>query len=226
MTAGADLAGFLFRTVVADELGARDRDQLFALFDACYRQADHAYLERSLKRLRYVTLAFREGKPAGFCLAETRIMDLPGLPQQVVALGGLACVAPQFRRQGLMGEMGRRSLLASGPPPAPRWLTCGRFAHPASFRPAARNPTSVPKPGVQPTPWQQEIGRIIAEAYGVEDFDPQTFVCVGPGRPIGHPVVALEEVEPWEWEVFRHVNRQRGDSLLGIFWNPDAPPGW
>ncbi len=33
-------------------------------------------------------------------------------------------------------------------------------------------------------------------------------------------------VEPEEWEVFRAVNRDRGDALLAIAWNPDAPPGW
>jgi hypothetical protein len=89
----------------------------------------------------------------------------------------------------------------------------------------ARNESGVPRPGVRPTAWQQEVGRAIADAYGEERFDPETFVCTGAGTPIGYPVIELE-VEPVDWEVFRHVDRERGDSLLGIAWMPDAPAGW
>jgi hypothetical protein len=99
------------------------------------------------------------------------------------------------------------------------------MAHPASLRGFHRSPTLVPKPGVPPTPWQQEVGRAIAAAYGSQAFDPETFVCVGSGQAIGYPVIEFE-VEPWEWEVFRQVNRDRGDSLLAMAWTPDAPPGW
>ncbi len=83
----------------------------------------------------------------------------------------------------------------------------------------------VPRPGVRPTAWQREVGRAIADAYGEERFDPETFVCKGTGTPIGYPVIDFE-VEPVDWEVFRHVDRERGDSLLGIAWMPGAPPGW
>jgi hypothetical protein len=83
----------------------------------------------------------------------------------------------------------------------------------------------VPRPGIRPTAWQREVGRAIADAYGEERFDPETFVCTGAGTPIGYPVIDFE-VEPVDWEVFRHVDRERGDSLLGIAWMPGAPPGW
>ena len=66
---------------------------------------------------------------------------------------------------------------------------------------------------------------MIADAYGEEGFDAETFVCKGAGTPIGYPIIDIE-VEPVDWEVFRHVDRDRGDSLLGIVWMPDAPPGW
>ena len=42
-----------------------------------------------------------------------------------------------------------------------------------------------------------EIGRAIADAYRVFDFDPETFVCIGDGRPIGYPRIDFD-VEPWE----------------------------
>jgi hypothetical protein len=99
------------------------------------------------------------------------------------------------------------------------------MAHPAAFRTLAINPTVVPKPGVPLTAWQREVGQAIADVYGVETFDPETFVCVGTGKPIGYPVIEMQ-VESPEWEVFRPVNRDRGDSLLGLAWSPDAPPGW
>jgi hypothetical protein len=89
----------------------------------------------------------------------------------------------------------------------------------------ARNESAVPQRGRRPTQWQQDVGKAIAEAYGVASFDPETFVCRGDGRPIGFPLIEMD-VAPEEWEVFRPVDRRRGDSLLGICWMPAAPTAW
>ena len=220
-----DFSEFTFRTVPTDAVTAEERALMLRLFDACYRQANHGHLEKSLGRLRYVSFAHEGEQPAGFGLADARVLDLPALAQQTVVLGGLCCVLPAFRRRGLFGELMRRAVLAAEPPARERSLTVGRMGHPGAFRGLARNPTVVPKPGVRPTPWQQEIGQMIADVYGVDTFDPETFVGIGAGTPIGYPVIELE-AEPHEWEVFRPVDRDRGDSLLGIAWGPDAPPGW
>jgi hypothetical protein len=59
----------------------------------------------------------------------------------------------------------------------------------------------------------------------VPEFDPLTFVCKGTGVPIGYPIMDIDAT-PEEWEMFRYVDRSRGDSLLGISWAPDAPDGW
>jgi hypothetical protein len=83
----------------------------------------------------------------------------------------------------------------------------------------------VPAPGVRPSPVQQETGKLIAEAYGVFEFDPETFVCVGSGDPIGYPKIEIG-VEAHEWEVFKPVDRDRGDALLALAWLPTSPPGW
>ena len=69
------------------------------------------------------------------------------------------------------------------------------------------------------------LGQAIAEAYGVHGFDPETFVCLGSGQPIGYPDIEFD-VEPHEWEIFEPVDRDRGDALLALAWAPDAPPGW
>lgn len=214
-----------FDVVATSDLGERALARVLTLFRASYRGASEAYLKRSLSRLRFIATATSADALAGFALGEMRVMDLPRLPQQAVALAGICCVDAGFRRRGLFRELERRAFMAAGIAVEPRVLSCGRMAHPASFRTFNCNPTHVPKRGIRPTPWQQEIGAAIAAAYGVSGFDPETFVCIGGGTPIGYPRIDMD-VRPEEWDVFAPVNRDRGDSLLGFFWFPDAPEGW
>ena len=143
-----------------------------------------------------------------------RIVDFPRLPATTVALAGICCVAPQFRRRGIFGALEGLAMQAAGVTGQGRMLAVGRMAHPASMRTMSRNPVVVPRPGVAITAWQREVGRAIADLYGVERFDDATFVVEGGGTPIGYPVMEIE-VEPEEWIAFEHVNRDRGDSLLG-----------
>lgn len=221
-----DFADFEFAVYRAEALPPDVRRCIFDLFDGNYRRANHAYLERSLTKLRNVAVAKAADRPAGFALGETRRLDLPLLPDQVVRLAGICCVAPDFRRRGLFGKLEELVLAEGAPRPSERRvLVAGRMAHPASMRGMSRNPTVVPKPGAAPTAWQGEVGAAIAAAYGVATFDRETFVCVGSGEPMGYPVIEIE-AEPREWEAFRHVDRDRGDALLAIAWNPDAPEGW
>jgi hypothetical protein len=111
--------------------------------------------------------------PAGFALGESRVMDLLRLP---AGEPGCICIALVPWR-GLFAQLEYLIFLAVEMPPHSRRLTCGRMAHPASARWLTRLPTVVPKPGLRPTPWQQEVGQAIADAYGNQTFDPQTFVC-------------------------------------------------
>ena len=106
-----------------------------------------------------------------------------------------------------------------------RLLLAGRMAHPASLRITSANPGALPRLGVVPSPFQQEVARMVASCYAVEDFDPLTFVCRGPGRPIGYPRIDID-ADAQEWELFASVDRDRGESLLALSWIPDAPPGW
>lgn len=220
-----DLSPFEFKVIETDQVSAEDLAKVFSLFEMNYRQANRAFLEKSLAVLRYLALAEHKGTAAGFALGECRAMDLPRLPTQVVNLAGICCIAPQFRRRGLFAALEARAIGAAKVPEHVRRLTCGRMAHPIAMRALTRSPTVVPKPGVRPTPWQQEVGQAIAGAYGVHAFDRETFVCIGAGDPIGFPIIEFQ-AEPEEWEVFRQVNRDRGDALLAMIWTPDAPPGW
>jgi len=220
-----DFSSFDFKVVETDKASSQDLKTIFALFEMNYRQANRAFLEKSLRVLRYLALAEHQGLPAGFAIGECRVMDLPRLPAQAVNLAGICCIAPQFRRRGLFAALEALAIAAAGVTDSSRRLSCGRVAHPAAMRMLTLSPTRVPKPGVRPTAWQQEVGQAIAQAYGVHAFDPETFVCTGAGEPIGYPRIEVQ-VEPHEWEVFRGVNRDRGDALLAMMWTPDAPPGW
>jgi hypothetical protein len=214
-----------FRTLTGDALSDEDRSRVFDLFDACYRDANHVYLERTLERLRYVTLASDGERLVGFGTGEQRVADLPGLPKTNMTLGGLSCVATEYRRQGLVLEMGRRNMERGNASHGERRLVCARNAHPAAFAMFRFNATVVPRTDAVPTPWQREVGQAVADIYGAEHFDPDTFVCVGSGDPIGYPILEMNTT-PEEWEVFEPVDRDRGDTLLGIVWLPDAPAGW
>jgi hypothetical protein len=225
MTARRDFSEFEFRTLRTADMERADLEDVLALFRGAYRQANAAYIEKSLARLAYVSIAHHDGHPAGFALGEVRVMDLPRLPGQVVSLAGICCIHMPYRRRGLFGALESLALAAAKVPRGERTLSCGRMAHPASFKGMSRSPSVVPRRGVRPTPWQQEVGRAIADAYGVYAFDPETFVCIGDGTPIGYPIIEIE-AEPEEWEVFKPVNRDRGDSLLGISWGTNPPPGW
>ncbi|HMK65499.1 MAG TPA: hypothetical protein VK564_06865 [Thermodesulfobacteriota bacterium] len=214
------------RVLRAKALSGVDRERVHQLFELTYRQANHEYLERSLLKLKYVALATDQDKPAGFALADMLEAPLPGLPEpQNIMLAGICCVAPEFRRLGLFTRLEVLAARESGLfTPGKRILTCGRMAHPVSFRTLRNSPTVIPNPGRPLSDWHKEVGVAVAELYGV-NLDPETFVVQGAGRPIGYPDLEFE-ITAEEWLPFQAVNRDRGDSLLGIAWFPDAPEGW
>jgi hypothetical protein len=224
--------------VSAVDLSNPRREAVHQLFDDTYDHADHSYLDRSLETLRFAALA-TAGRPneprtgtgddervVGFALGESRTVDLPRLPAQVVALAGLCCVESAFRRAGLFRSLEMRAITECTPQrDGERILAAGRMAHPASFRAMRDNVGVLPRPGVVPSTFQQEVACAVADIYAVDAFDPLTFVCQGRGRPIGDPRLTIEATDE-EWQLFSDVDRDRGDSLLALCWIPDAPTGW
>jgi len=223
---GINIDGIETNVKRTDALTGDDLEKVHRLFSHSYRQANHSYLEKSISKLRYMALAKMGGKLVGFTVADTVKTQLPRLPgPQVVVLAGISCITPEYRRMGLFRGLETLAVNANGLlTPETRYLTCGRMAHPASFRVINRSPSVIPKYGVPLSDWHKEIGLRVAELYGI-NLDPETFVVIGDGSPIGYPVIEIQ-VEEWEWLPFESVNRDRGDSLLGITWTPDAPEGW
>ncbi|MEW6187436.1 MAG: hypothetical protein AB1585_17020 [Thermodesulfobacteriota bacterium] len=214
------------RVIPTTDLKEADRFTIHDLFDLAYDQANHGYLNRSLTKLSFLALAYDQENPVGFALGDAVRTTLPRLAEpQCIVLAGICCIAPAYRRLGLFGRLESLAIRESNLiKPGQRTLACGRMAHPASFRILKGNPTVVPQYGQKPTAWQKEVGLQVAELYGVK-LDPETFVVQGKGQPIGYPKIEIE-VEEEEWLPFKRVNRDRGDSLLAIAWNPDAPEGW
>lgn len=203
---------------------------MFEVFDASYRQANHEYLQRSIDRIGMLALALIDGRGVGYAISRSRWMKLPGFEEpQLVELHGMRCVLPEYRHRGVnmatsraIGEAMKAEIEASGRPVA-RTLSCGRYGH-AARAGGRSDPTAVPRVGERPSAWQQAVGLAVAEAYG-STLDPETFVCVGSGTPIGYPNEEFEPTEA-EREAYAGVDRDRGDNLLVINWRPDAPPGW
>lgn len=212
-----------FEVLRAAELPPHWRDAVCALFDAAYADADQAYLAEAMTHLRTIAVALDAGRLIGFSLGDTCVLDLPRLPDTVVRMAGIACVDPAYRRRRVMADLAGRAMLYELPERA--GLATGRMAHPATFRLMGHLPGAVPRLGLVPSDWHRAVGAVIAAAYGVRAFDPETFVCRGRGRPIGHPRLAVD-ASAEEWALFAPVDRSRGDALLGFAWLGEPPPGW
>jgi hypothetical protein len=105
-----DSARIDFEVLQASSISAHHRELLLGLFQTNYREANPAFVDKSLSVLRHVAFGYHAGEAIGFALGESRRMDLPRLPDQLVSLAGLCCVAPAFRRRGLFGELSRLAM--------------------------------------------------------------------------------------------------------------------
>lgn len=216
-----------FCTVNTDELTDNQITLIRDFFDNNYQQANQKYLDGSLKALRKISMALDSGRLVGFSLADSLSIPIPRMEkEQLVMLGGIGCIDPNYRRLGLFSRLanlagGERESVLHG---AERILACARIAHPASFRTLRRLPGVIPNETFPLSEWQLEVGAAIAELYGVR-LKPGTLIVQGDGVPIGYPNIELEVCDE-EWQVFTAVDRNQGDSLLGIAWAPTPPEGW
>jgi len=133
-------------------------------------------------------LAIFKDELVGFGVADAVETKLPRLTEpQVVLMGGICCVASDYRRLGLFKHLQDIAFRHSDQMrPAARYLACGRMAHPASFRLISKTSAVIPKFGVPLSDWQKEISQKVAELYGI-NLDPDSLVAVGDGSPCGYP---------------------------------------
>lgn len=210
-----------------NSLTTLEMTRIIELFEANYDEADASYIDKSVETLRYIALASISSKLVGFGFGETKLMPLPRLSdKETVALAGISCVDPSVRQRGLFAQMALHVLSEGGNIPSDRpYLFCGKMAHAISYRTIAKtSPACVPAPGVPLTDWHQETLEAAAKAFGVSVKLPSG-VVKGSGRPVGYPKLAFEPTEG-ERELFQHVDRANGDSLLAVAWLPSAPDGW
>lgn len=226
-TPDSEIPGVELAVTPCADLAAQDRRHVHDLFARSYADANHTYLDHSMERLRFVSLAWRKRQLVGFALADTRFSELPRVEEpQLVTLGGIGCIEPTERRTGIFSHVSRLAAAASGllERPHRRVLAGGRMAHPAGFRAMNRLPTVLPREGVVLSSWHLEVAEAVARLYGVS-LKPGTLIVQGTGRPIGWPNIQIDVSEA-EWRPFARVDRSRGESLLGLAWAPDAPEGW
>ena len=199
---------------------------MFALFDVAYRQANHPYLEKSFGVLHYAAIATHGDDSAGFALGELRILDLPRLPQQAVAMAGICCIAPALPPARAVwcarahGD-GRRRHHAFGADDQHRTDGASRELPDDGAEQGRRAEGGASRRRRGSRRWARRSRRRTARRSSI----PTTFVCHGSGVPIGYPAMDLD-VQPEEWEAFKPVDRDKGDSLLGLSWMPDPPEGW
>lgn len=212
---------------VGNELEAETVKELLRLFDENYREANHDYLMASFDVLRFIALARCEGRLVGFAVGDSLKTALPRFDDpQAVALAGISCIDADYRRHGLFSRLAQASMAAGGAMDAARpILFCGRMAHPASYRAMTKISNNVvPSADVQINSWHREIIARVAELYHA-NIDPYTSRVIGKGRPIGYPLLDLEAT-PEEQVLFAPVDRDNGDSLLALSWQPESPLGW
>lgn len=209
------------------DLTANQIADIMRLFDQSYSAANHAYLLKSFDVMRWIALAHDGQHLVGFAVGDAVETMLPRLDEpQLVAMAGIACIDTRYRRGGLFGRLALASMMGSGLLELHRrYLLCGRMAHAASYRAAARSSNNVvPLAGQPITAWHREMIECIAALYKV-NVDSMTSRVIGKGDPIGYPKLEYEATAD-ELTVFRDVDRNKGDSLLAMSWRPDPPAGW
>ena len=209
------------------DLTEKQVDQILALFDAAYADADHSYLLSSFEVMEWIALATSGPVLAGFAIGEAKLVDLPRIEGRCpVATYGISCIDDSFRRMGLFTRLEKAVVGANGvlQPDTP-YLHCGRTAHPATYR-FLRNigVGCLPDPDRPLSTWHMETVEAVAALYGSKVY-PGTCVVVGKGKPIGFPRITVEATDA-ELSLFKDVDRNRGDALLAMSWSPEAPAGW
>ena len=141
-------------------------------------------------------------------------------------MAGIACIAPDVRRQGLFQRLATSAMMAGGNVDYSKpFLFAGRMAHVITYRTMASKTTgAVPSTNNPLSVWHKDVAVEVAKLFKCE-VNRDTLVVKGSGKPVGFPLISYDAT-PEEEKLFEHVDRARGDSLLSMCWIPSAPAGW
>ena len=216
------------------DLTPDERAQVHRVFDTAFRQADHSYLDRTLARMSSIGLGFRDQELLGFCTCTQAELDFPGLGRRIFNDAGLTCVDPAARLSGLTNGIGHMALAGMKIIGMPDFAMLhyvtpvtakGTFSFVGSGAgwPGSNIEEWVANYRTSPTINQRAAGQTIAAYLHAEDYDDEHWVLIGTGRPLQS--TAVPNLEPAYFELFEHVDLNRGDQLLALFW-PQPPPEW
>lgn len=211
-----------------------ERAQVHRVFDNAFRGADHTYLERTLARMSSIGLGFRDDDVLGFCACTQAELELPGLGRRIFNDAGLTCVDPGARLSGLSNAIGHMALAGMKIIGMPDFAML-HYSTPVTVKatfsftgggagwPGKDIEEWVANYRMSPTANQRAAGTAIAEYLHAEEYDDEHWVLIGTGHPIES--TAVPNLEPAYLELFEHVDLDRGDQLLALFWQ-EPPPEW
>jgi hypothetical protein len=202
-------------------------------FASAFRGADGGHLDRRFAVLSTIGLDWRDGRLLGFSAVGMREADLPFVGHRSFLDCGLTCVDPGAQEAGISNAVGTIAMQHT-PFDLPNEFALLNFATPVMLRAAFRFGTAA-WPGTDieqvaaamanPTRAQRAVGQAIADLFGAKSYDAEHWVMRAV-QPFGESGTDPHDLEPGYGELFRHVDRAAGDTLLGMFWWNDPPPAW
>jgi hypothetical protein len=215
------------------ELTDSEWEAVKACFVHAVRSADVGYLDRRFADLTTIGLAWRDGRLLGFSAVGMREADLPFIGHRSFLDCGLTCVDPNAQEAGISNAVGTIAMQYA-PFELPNEFALLNFATPVMLRAAFRFGRSswpgttiaeVAAAMASPTATQRAVGQAIADLYGASSYDADHWVMRA-SQPFGESGADPHDLEPEYADLFRHVDRGAGDTLLGTFWWSDPPPAW
>jgi hypothetical protein len=215
------------------DLSSDERAEIHDVFAEAYRDADHGWLDRRLDGLGSVGVGWRDGRIAGFVASSAaQKIELPLIGEQRVTDGGVTCIRPNAQGTGLANAIGQE-MIRTRPGGDPD-IVVNHYATPVTLR-AMFHIGRYQWPGnniheaaatlATPTHSQRLVGAALAQRGGAIDYDADHWVLRG-GQPAGESVTDPVDLEAEYDQLFRHIDRSRGDTLLGVFWITQPPPQW
>ena len=225
---GADLC----RRPIA-ELTAKELAGIHEVFGAAYRDANHEWLDRRLRGLDGIGIGWRDEAMVGFVASSSaRDVELPVIGHRRVTDGGITCIHPFAQGTGLANALGQ-AMIRSRPGGDPD-IVVNHYATPVTLRAMfhighytwpGNNIREAAAALASPAPCQRRVGAALAEQGGATAYDAEHWVLRG-GQPAGDSVTDPVDLEPEYLQLFDHVDRSRGETLLGVFWITPPPPEW